>query len=381
MSADETTSADHGLSLAGQLVGISISDSEDLARRGFLPLHVDRALAEVATGLAAAGARIGYGGHLEAGGFTHKLFRAVSELYGRREMATPAPPCVHYLAFPLWRRLPPAQLLDHIRAMGGAIEVVLIGLDGHARSLRLLHDETSGSAPAIHFATRQPRRLDGIDLHTSPLYRCVRTWWSEAGISALADSEPEKAPGDTDASPDGGCVVRSASDVDRLLEGARRRTEYSAATAFSAMRLFMAADEDARVVLGGKTHGYAGHFPGIAEETLYSLLAGNPVVGLRCFGGCADEVVETLLTGVHSDRLEAGRGSGTVLRALAAGAGVFRDALEQAELADFYAKVAGIDSSRALAIGVLRCLERLEWHRAWHRRVGAFRSAILSSPV
>ena len=380
MSADETTSADHGLSLAGQLIGISISDSEDLARRGFLPLHVDRALAEIATRLAAAGARIGYGGHLEAGGFTHKLFRAVSELYGRREMATRAPPCVHYLAFPLWTRLPPAQLLDHVRAMGGAIEVVLVGLDGHARSLRLLHDQTSGSAPEIHFATRQPRRLDGFDLHASPLYRCVRTWWSEAGIPALADSEPENAPGDTDA-PDGGRVVRSASDLNCLIEDARRPTEVSAATAFSAMRLFMAADEDSRVVLGGKTRGYAGHFPGIAEETLYSLLAGKPVVGLRCFGGCADEVVETLLTGVHPDRLEVGRGSGTILRALASGVGVFRDALEQAELADFYAKVASIDSSRALAIGVLRCLERLEWHRAWHRRMGAFRSAILSNPV
>ena len=147
------------------------------------------------------------------------------------------------------------------------------------------------------------------------------------------------------------------------------------------MRLFMAADEDARVVLGGKTRGYAGHFPGIAEETLYCLLAGKPVVGLRCFGRCADEVIEILLTGAHPDRSEAGQGNGTVLRALAAGADVFRDALEQAELADLYAKVAGIDSSRALAVGVLRCLERIEWHQASHRHVGAFRSAVLSSPV
>lgn len=205
MSADETTSADHDLSLAGQLIGISISDSEDLARRGFLPLHVDRALAEVATHLAATGARIGYGGHLEAGGFTHKLFRAVSELYGRREIATPTPPCVHYLAFPLWRRLPPAQLLDHVRAMGGATEVVLVGLDGHASSLRLLDDETSGSAPAIRFATRLPRLVDGPDPHASPLYRCVRAWWSGAGIRASIDSEPTNAPSGAGESADGGC--------------------------------------------------------------------------------------------------------------------------------------------------------------------------------
>ena len=380
-NAKAKANADRGLSLTGQLVGISISDSEDLGRRGFLPLHVDRALAEIATRLAAAGARIGYGGHLEAGGFTHKLFRAVSELYGRREMATPAPPCVHYLAFPLWKSLPPAKLLDHVRAMGGAIEVVLVGLDGHASSLQLLDDETSGSAPVIHFAARLPRRVDDPDLHATPLYRCVHKWWSETGIRALIDSEPTNARGDVDASAEGGRVVRSASELDHLLDGARHPAEFSVATAYSAMRLFMAADGDARVVLGGKTRGYAGHFPGVAEETLYCLLASKPVVGLRCFGGCADEVVEALLTGVHPVRPEAEAGSGTVLRALAAGADVFQDALEQAGLTDFYARIAGIDSSRALAVGVLRCLERSEWHRVWRRLVGTFRSAVLSGPA
>ena len=35
-----------------------------------------------------------------------------------------------------------------------------------------------------------------------------------------------------------------------------------------------------------------------------------------------------------------------------------RDALEQAGLAGVYGKVAASDSSRALAVGVLKCLER-----------------------
>ena len=379
--AGETTNAACSLPLAGQVVGISISDSEDLGRRGFLPLHIDRALAEVATLVAAAGARIGYGGHLEAGGFTHKLFRAVSELYGRSEIATPAPPCIHYLAFPLWSRLPPAQLLDHVRALGGAIEVVLVGPDGHALGLRVLHDDSGDSGPAIRLATRLPRLLDGPDADRSPLYPCVRSWWSNVGIDTAIVPQPPQTAGDNGVSMESGCVVRSASELARRLDDARRTSELSAATAYSAMRLFMAADGDARVVLGGKTRGYAGHFPGIAEETLYCLLAGKPVVGLRCFGGCADEVVQALLTGVQPERPGAGQGSGTVLRALAIGAGVFRDALEQAGLADFYARVAGIDSSRALAVGVLRCLERTEWHRAWHRLAGTFRSAVLADPA
>ena len=80
MTTDAPASAARDLPLTGQVVGISISESEDLRRRGFLPLHVDRALAEVATLVAAAGARIGYGGHLDPSGFTHKLFQAVAGL-------------------------------------------------------------------------------------------------------------------------------------------------------------------------------------------------------------------------------------------------------------------------------------------------------------
>ena len=385
MMTEAPRSAARDLPLAGQVVGVSISESEDLRRRGFLPLHIDRALAEVATLVAAAGARIGYGGHLEAGGFTHKLFQAVAELYGRREIATSTPPCIHYLAFPLWRASSPAQLLNHVQALGGAVEVVLVGLDGHAFSLRLLDDQSNGlSAPVVRIATRPPRLVDASGLLHSPLYACLRTWWSGMDIRPSCNPEPPRAAGGHDASERDGQVVRSAPELAHFLDRAPRPPECSTATtatAYSTMRLFMAADEDARVVLGGKTHGYAGHFPGIAEETLYCLLAGKPVVGLRCFGGCADDVVQALLTGVHPDRPEAGPGNGTVLGALAAGAGVFRDALEQAGLAGVYAKVAASDSSRALAVGVLKCLERNEWHVAWHRLAGTFRRVALSRPA
>ena len=391
MSTSETTSAARDLPLVGQVVGISISDSEDLCRRGFLPIHVDRALAEVVTLTAAAGARIGYGGHLEAGGFTHKLFRAVSELYGRRETATSTPPCVHYLAFPLWRDLPSGQLLDHVHALGGAVEVVLVGLDGHAFSLRLVDEPAGGPARLVRLTTRLPGRIDGSDLRDSPLYRCVRTWWSCVGIRPPIDPEPPRGSAESprpaygpEASSDDGHMVRSASELARLLDREPDPPKLSTtaiATAFSTMRLFMAADGDARVVLGGKTRGYSGHFPGIAEESLYCLLAGTPVVGLRCFGGCADDVVRALLSGALPDRPEVEPGNVTVLRALAAGTGIFRDALEQADLAAAYPEVAAIDSSRALAVGVLKCLERREWRLVWHRVADTFRSAVLSNPA
>ena len=92
-------------------------------------------------------------------------------------------------------------------------------------------------------------------------------------------------------------LVRSASQMVDFLKDVQESTEIELASAFSAMRLFMAADEDFRVVLGGKTHNYLGHFPGIAEETLYSLVAGKPVIGLGAFGGCAGDVAHALLRG------------------------------------------------------------------------------------
>ena len=390
----ETTSAAREPRLTGQVVGVSISDSEDLRRRGFLPVHVDRALAEVATLTAAAGARIGYGGHLESGGFTRKLFRAVSELYGRRAIATSTPPCIHYLAAPVWRKLSPSQLFAHVRELGGAVEVVLVDFDGHARSLRLLDDPSPGSVPAaVHFATRRPRRLNGAGLLPDAPYRHIRKWWSDVGVRPpIARESPP--PADHPGASVGDRLIDSVtisdpSELAGVLDRPKRSPPSDGpppdsdadATAFSMMRLFMSADEDARVVLGGKTRGYAGHFPGIAEETLYGLLAGNPVVGLGCFGGCADDVVRTLLSGAPPDRPGVGAGNATILRALAAGSDVFREALEEAGLAALYPEVAALDSFRAMAIGVVRCLERREWYDAWRRRADAFRSATLEGPA
>ena len=111
-------------------------------------------------------------------------------------------------------------------------------------------------------------------------------------------------------------------------------------------------------VLGGKTRDYAGHLPGIAEEAFYSLLAGNPVVGLRSFGGCADDVVEALLSGQSPERPRAGPGNAVVLNALAARAAAFNDSLARAGLTETYAHTAALDSPRAMAIGVLKCLNQ-----------------------
>ena len=66
------------------------------------------------------------------------------------------------------------------------------------------------------------------------------------------------------------------------------------AKGLTAMRTVMRGETEARIVLGGRTEGYRGAMPGIAEETYLSLQAGQPVFVLGGFGGCARDIAETM---------------------------------------------------------------------------------------
>ena len=66
------------------------------------------------------------------------------------------------------------------------------------------------------------------------------------------------------------------------------------ARGLTAMRRWSVSQTHARVVLGGRTTGFKGQMPGIAEETLYSLAAGQPLFLLGGFGGCARDVAGLL---------------------------------------------------------------------------------------
>ena len=62
----------------------------------------------------------------------------------------------------------------------------------------------------------------------------------------------------------------------------------------TAMRSVMCENIVARIVLGGRTEGYKGAMPGIAEEACLSLEIGQPVFVLGGFGGCARDIAETI---------------------------------------------------------------------------------------
>lgn len=65
-------------------------------------------------------------------------------------------------------------------------------------------------------------------------------------------------------------------------------------TSLTQMRAAMTQAVDGRVVLGGRVTGYQGRMPGIAEEALCSLRAGQPLFVLGGFGGCAGDIAESL---------------------------------------------------------------------------------------
>lgn len=65
-------------------------------------------------------------------------------------------------------------------------------------------------------------------------------------------------------------------------------------TGLTSMRRRMAEMSDARVVMGGRVEHFKGRMPGVAEEALISLEAGQPVFILGGFGGCARDIVNRL---------------------------------------------------------------------------------------
>lgn len=60
------------------------------------------------------------------------------------------------------------------------------------------------------------------------------------------------------------------------------------------MRIKMATESDARIVLGGKQKGFSGYFPGIVEETYHSMIAGKPVYFLGGFGGATKSIIDII---------------------------------------------------------------------------------------
>ena len=93
------------------------------------------------------------------------------------------------------------------------------------------------------------------------------------------------------------CLDREGAElaIGALDDAARPQvTDADWAAALTAMRDVLTRASDARVVLGGRVEGYKGRMPGIAEEALTALQAGQPLFLLGGFGGCARDIAAML---------------------------------------------------------------------------------------
>jgi hypothetical protein len=63
----------------------------------------------------------------------------------------------------------------------------------------------------------------------------------------------------------------------------------------SGMRRELAANTDARVLLGGKSHSFLGLYPGILEEALLAIGLNQPRYVMGGFGGAAYNVAQALM--------------------------------------------------------------------------------------
>jgi hypothetical protein len=232
--------------LQGKRIALSMSESTDAEHFGMDMLHLDAAMQEISRYLLIKGATLAYGGHLGSEGYMQKLAELV-RTHNAADYGSAVDRIVNFRGWPLPRLS--VEKRAEMRAVAQIQEV------------------------------RRPADID-----------------ESLGPDFVADLDKNLDP--------------TTSPENRFV-WARGMTE---------MRLFQADSKRsgviARVVLGGNfgptlavtengtrtVRWYAGRIPGVMEEVVLSVLAGQPVFLLGAFGGAARLVID-LLHGI--DREEA----------------------------------------------------------------------------
>jgi len=234
--------------LTGKTIAISISESADLAARGFGPDHLNEALLETARQILLQHGTVAYGGDLRPGGFTEQLVALARDLSQHA-------------------RLLDEPTRDTDRSAQARIRSYLAWP---------LYTKMVGVAPAPSVPQPAPADLRA----------------RERALRGIVDfiKLPE--------------VTGRRQDLDRFLPPSAPDGPYAWARNLTAMRGRMAADCDAAILMGGKVEGWSGALPGIVEEAVAMLDAGKPIYLLGAFGGAA-ELVFAALTGGETPALTA----------------------------------------------------------------------------
>lgn len=111
--------------LSGIRLGISVSESSDLARLGLLESHFRLVLGEIARCILVSGGHIVYGGHLDPNGYTAFMVHELAR-YSRRDR-----PLQICLSWSEHRTLPLSRLVAEEKALGLYAKIVYLDPDGN----------------------------------------------------------------------------------------------------------------------------------------------------------------------------------------------------------------------------------------------------------
>jgi hypothetical protein len=229
-------------SLEGKLIALSMSESTDIGRWGMDLLHLEQTMLELSRYLLIRGASLAYGDHVGREGYTQRLFELV-RAHNSREGAEPFERIVNHRGWPLPR------LIVAERARWKQVATI-VELPRPTDVDESLHGDFVPE-PTLFWADQSPAH---------------RYAWSR-GMTELRVFQADR--------------VRSNVVARIVLGGTFGPT--------------------LKAVEGGvpKQSWYAGRMPGVLEEVLLSIKAGQPVFLIGAFGGAAKLVIDLLLGRGH----------------------------------------------------------------------------------
>lgn len=113
--------------LKDRRIGVSVSNSANLAALGLAAEHVEDDMVEVTRYLVAAGATVVYGGDLRQGGFTGLLLEVVARHQARDDASIRFE---NFLAWPVHAAMPFETLSEIARSFHPVGRLMLLGMDG-----------------------------------------------------------------------------------------------------------------------------------------------------------------------------------------------------------------------------------------------------------
>jgi hypothetical protein len=240
--------------LGGRVVAISYSPPYDLRRLGFPDREIDRIVEALCMRIIIGKGRVLYGGHLEPGNVTARMYEFVAAAYAPMAKAGEPKPFLHFLPRGNLDSTPYGELAHELSAFGSFVEMRV----EMSRAERVNLIERNGRIEARGAGGRIEKFNDQAALHR--YIEARRSEGPERGLTLMRDAQNEIAA--------------------------------------------------ARIVIGGKrgdlgvpgdADRFSNEMPGIYEETLPSIRAGKPTAVLGAYGGAARDLAIDL--GLIDDKL------------------------------------------------------------------------------